>query len=1036
VIAFFIHHRIATIMIFLAVCLAGVLSLRRLPVELLPNVGLPCLTVITPFDNASPEDVEQLITRHIEEAVSSTSGVDGLSSESMEGLSLVTARFRWGTDMDMALIETKEKADLARSQIPQDAGKSIVFKYDHGARPVMFVTAIADNGDFPGLRRRVEREIVPLLERMPGVAAVDVMGGSKRQININLDRGKLYAHSISLDEVIKGIGESNYSFPSGFIEKSGKEYLVRTIGEFRQPGQIAEAVAGRNEAGVPVLIRDLGSVEDGYRDRKCIIRHNGRDAVGIFIRKEPGANTIDVCNGVRAKLAEIESNLNGEFSLTVVDDSSVFIRKAVGTVVNAAVTGSFIVFAVLAFFLKSLRFPLIILTSLPVSVLGTFSLMYFQGLSINTMSLGGLALGVGMMVDAGIVVLESIAREERLRPGQPAASALAGTRTVILPVAASIFTTIIVFLPLVYTGGLSGILFGELALTVSFSLICSLACSVMLFPMLAASCPLPSMEHSVIFARRVHQYRYQLIRAADRFIISLHSGYTRVITFASLRPRRVLAVGFAAFLIGNSILFFIDRELFPAVDTGEFTAEVELPRGTSLDESSRFSAAMENLFMTDPGMRQVYAKIGSDPEDAITERASGRGVNSVFIHGFLKNHGTASFIEMLRNRFPVSDNVRVVYSNRDSIQGALFDSAPGDLTVEAAGRDHEVLMKIGNAVMSLMRGRQAFTSARSSLDTGRPELRVLIDRNAMGSLGLTVEDIVLTVRAAITGEIATRYREHDEEIDVRVRLRASDRADRGSLNLLYVKNADGETLPLGKIATVHERTGPVSIRRENQQRVNLITAHIKGNHSREIRRFDRALSMLSIPAGYELKTVGLKNDIGRAMGDMVFSFLLALLLVYMLLSSQFQSLKTPLIIMLSVPVSFLGASAALVVSGATLNINSGIGFVMLAGIVVNNGIMLFDGIERARARGLQVTESVGTACRERLVPILMTTLTTIFALLPLALGLGEGAELQRPLALTVIGGMTVSTALTMVLLPTAYLVFVGENLSKPGNVEP
>ncbi len=1032
-IEFFIKRRVATSMLFLGVCLAGLLSIERLPVELLPSIDLPKLTIITPFENASPEDVEQLITRHIEEAVSSVAGIDGLSSESMEGLSLVTARFRWGADMDMALIETKEKADLARPQLPQNAGKSVVLKYDPKAEPVMIIVVRTVKDTFPGLRRRIEREIVPLLERVEGVAVVDVMGGMKRQINVNLDRAKLYAHNLSLDEVIQAVNEANYSFPSGFIDKAGKEYLVRTIGEFAQTGQIAEVIAGRNESGVPVRIKDLGAVEDGYRDRRCLIRYNGGDAVAMLVRKEPGKNTIAVCGGVRAKLTQIEAAVRGEFTLTVVDDRSAFVQNAVRSVVNAALIGAVIVFAVLAFFLKNISYPLVILSSLPVSILGTFALMYFRGITVNTMSLGGLALGVGMMVDAGIVVLEAIAREGGRHPGNPAAAALAGTKKVILPVAASIFTTIIVFLPLIFTEDLSGILFSELALTVSFSLVCSLFCSLLLIPMLAS---LGHHRTNGLFGKHRAPLRAagsRFIAASDAFIDRSHSVYNRLILSARCHPRQVLAAGLAAFLIGNVLLLLIDRELFPAVDTGEFTAEIELPRGTSLDESSRFASALENLLMADPLVRRVYAKIGSDPEDTVNERASARGPNSIFIHGFLKRNrrSTGAFIEGLRNRFPLSDQVRAVYTVRDGVLGALFTGEPGDLAVEAAGRDRAILRDIGESVMTLMRAQRGLTGVRSSIDAGRPELRVRIDRNAMASLGLSVETIALTVRAAINGEIATRYREHDEEIDVRVRLRETDRADRKSLSLVLMKNTAGETLPLGKIAIVHDATGPVSIRRDNQQRVNLITADIRGDRARETRRFERALAQLAVPAGYELKPTGLRNDIARSVKDMVFSFLLALVLVYMLLASQFQSFTSPLIIMLSIPVAFLGAAAALSLFGGTININSGIGFVMLAGIVVNNGIMLFDGIERGRDQGFTVDEAVEKAGRERLVPIFMTTFTTVFALLPLALGLGEGAELQRPLALTVIGGMAVSTVLTLLLLPTIYTTFAGKKHDRP-----
>ncbi len=1017
---------------FLGVCLVGVISLEMLPLQLLPEIEFPRLTVVTPYENASPSEMEQLITKYIEESVSSVNGVLSIYSESIEGLSLVTARFQWGTNMDLALIETKEKVDIIKGQLPQDTGKSIVVKFDPKADPVM-IYAIADSsGDFTRMRQRIEKEIVPYLERIEGVAIVDVIGGYKRQININLDSAKIYAHGLSIFEIVQNVGAANYSFPAGYVEKAGMEYLIRTVGEFTNAGEITSVVVGRNDRGVPIYLKDIGETVDGFKDRKCVIRLNGRESIGILLQKEPGKNTIEVCKNIEEKLESLQRKYKSEFSIKKIYDQSEFITSAIDNVFNAAIMGGIIAIFVLYFFLKNLAFPLIIATSIPISILGTFGLMYFKGMSINTMSLGGLALGVGVMVDAGTVVLESISTKLKTKKKNQSAIPLVleGTRDVLVPVTASTLTTVIVFIPLVFVSGLSGAVFGELALTVSFSLVCALICSFFLTPMLATiRLPFPPAAKNIRALKPLSAIQARIFSFSDSFMAHSIGIYTTVIDYSLHNKKRIITLGVASFVLGTVLFLFIDTELMPRVDPGEFTMDIELPKGAPIEETSALSSRIGYYLLKKPYVRDVYEKIGSDPEDNIAEKSSGRGSNNILIHVFLKENRRiriTEIVESLQKEIRVDESVKIDYHIKENVIESLFSQTAKPLTVEIYGREKDELVRLGEQLKTALSNIKGVVNVASVLDSGHPELRVNIDREIMSSLDVDISSIASTLRSAVHGEVATKFREKDDEIDVRVRLKENDRSERDSLYKILVKTGTQANVPLSKFAEIKEGFSPGKIVRSEQSRVNIITADIEGNKEIVFAKVEKTLSQMKFGEGYEAKIVGEKDEIKNSFLEMRFVLILAVVLVYMVLAAQFQSFINPLILMLSIPVTILGVSASLLVTGATLNINSGIGIVMLVGNVVNNAIILFDFIDREVKSGKGLDVSIIDAGKKRLAPILNTTLTTILALIPMALGMGEGSEIQQPMAIAVIGGLTISTFLTMVFVPTVYAMVNGE----------
>lgn len=1016
----FVERKITTAMIFLAICLLGIISFYKLPVDLLPDIEMPVLTVITPFSGASPSEVDRLVTSGIEEAVSATGGVAGIESESIEGMSIVRVNFQWGTDMDMALIETKEKVDLIKGQLPEYAGKSVVVKYDPSAEPVMIYSIIMNRRDSINLRRRVEREIVPRIERIRGVALAEVLGGEKREIAVNVDNSRLRSRNLSIDEVVRSIELANYSYPAGSITGREKEYLVRTSGEFRNLKDIRSVVAGYNENGVPVYLSDLALVEDALKDKKSVIRFNGSEAVALLVKKEPDKNTIETCGLIAFEMDALQKRLKDDFIFNKIYDQSEFIKDSISSVFLAAVMGGIMAFFVLWFFLKSLLPPVIVALAIPVSVAGTFILMNFSGISLNSISLGGLAVGIGMMVDSGIVVLESICGRKKEGNYDKTEAAISGVRDVAAPVTSSILTTIIVFVPVVFLSGMAGAVFSDLSLTVSFALLFSLATSLTLVPMLAcygSSATFFFMPDSTV------KFQKGIFAVSDKLVKRLIDAYEKIIVYSLARSRMVIMTGASVFFAGIFIMAVPEREIMPSVDPGEFVVEIEMPGGTPIEETSSFSKSIEEFISTIPGVEHVFAKAGSDPDDNIAERISGRGGDYAEVRVFLKKSSRLSSeraISKVRNGFTPGEEVKLTYRIRDDITSYLFNSGGDSVEVEIYGGEGRELDYAGSRVMDILRGYPGLENILSLFQRNAPELIVDIDRRKAAALGLCIESTAFTVGMSVKGDISTRFKDEDDEIDVRVRLQKKDRSDVLSLSRIMIKNENGMPIALSEFAEIRQGRGADRIVRKEQNRVNIISAGFSSGSGVDRENMKTDLASLNFREGIEVNLADNNEVIRETLSPLLSSMVLAVIFIYMLLASRFQSLKNPLIIMLSIPLTVPGVFLSLAATGQSVNINSVIGMIMLCGIVVNNAIVLFDFIEKGRQAGSSVRIAVIEAGKKRLRPILMTTLTTVFALLPVALGVGRGSGLQQPLAVTVIGGLIFSTALTLVFMPVVY----------------
>ncbi len=1005
-------------MIFSGACLLGAIALFRLPVQLLPNIEFPTLTIITPYPNAAPAEVEKLVTRRIEEAAGSVTGVRELRSESIEGLSLVTARFSWGTPMDFALIETKEKVDMMKGALPEEAEKSIVVKYDPESEPFMIFAVKPEGSDVKKPRRTLEREIIPVLERTDGVAMVEAYGGFRRQINVDADAKAMAARGVSFDDIIRAISSANYNFPAGSIEFENKEYEVRTVGEFKNPFDINTVVVAHNEAGVPIYLSQIARVEDGWKEQKSVIRFDGNDAVGLFVTREGGKNAIETSRAVREKIAALSNKYKNEMSFFEVFNQADFIADSVSNVRNAGIIGALFTIIVLMLFLPDRRAAFIVASSIPISVLCTFAMMYTKGMSLNAMSLGGLALGIGMTVDSAIVVIESIAharatyRKSRKSDIDLIVEAVEEVKTSVI---ASILTTLVVFLPIVFLSGIAGALFGELALTISFSLLATLASSLFLVPMLA-SLQTGKSRPTGSFISLLHKRAYS---RTEKLLAFISSCYESLLAKAIQDKKKLFAWGLIIAIVGLAFTMLLERELLPKVDNGEFAIDIQAPRGTPLEETLKLTKSVEEAARKNRYVVHVLSKTGCDPEDSIAERLSSKmrdyATLRIVLTKSFRPH-IASIMEDIRRRIGDKTAARIDFRLKEDIVQSVLGSKGASLTIEISGRDLEELKKAGNALKAHLQKLPGIASAAASLDDGNPEIRLSVDRAKSFAHGLSISETASTLRSAVAGEVATSFREGDDETDVRVRLREDMRNDLRNLSSLFVKSTQGTMLELGKFADFHTSSGPSRITRVNQSRVNIITAD--GRHS--MSDIQHAIADVSHSAGLEARVAGEYTEIIKALPEMLFALILAVVLVYMVLASQFSSFALPLKVMGSIPLTLIGSSGALFLAGKSLNINSLIGMILLAGTVVNNAIVLVDFISRKTREGTDLTIAVMSSIKRRIRPIMMTTLTTVLGMLPLALGVGSGAEIQQPLAIAVIGGLLCSTVLTLIFIPALY----------------
>jgi HAE1 family hydrophobic/amphiphilic exporter-1 len=993
--------------------LLGAISFQRLPVDLMPDVQNPTLSVFTEYPGVAPAEMETLVTRPVEEAVGSAPGVEEIESTSSEGQSRVRIRFVWGTNLDEAANEIRTRVDRLRNSLPEDSLPPTLFKFDVSEFPIMFL-AVSSDRDPRELRRLAEDELQYRLERVPGVAAVDIRGGLRREIQVNLSLKKLRAMDLSVRQVVEVLRRENLNEPVGPVREGDYELLLRTEGEFKDVEAIRNVVVA-SRGGVPVHLKDVASVEDAYEEIRQLVRIDGKAGMRLSIRKQSGANTVTVARAVKEELGRINHDY-ADLSVWPLLDTSVFIERSITNLRTAAISGAILAVLVLVLFLRSLASTLIIATSIPVAVIATFALMYFNDFTLNTMSFGGLALGVGMLVDSAIVVLENIFRHREA--GRPAeAAAVEGASEVALPIVASTLTTVAVFVPMVFLTGMSGILFQQLSYVIAFSLICSLLVALTVIPVLSARFLALRLPEPV-----QHPFLYRLMARSRSFFEELDARYERMVHW-SLGKRRSVVLGATGLLVGSLLLIpLIGFELMPETDEGEVRANIELPAGTAVEATDAVAREIEELIQREvPEVSHLLVEVGGGGwRDSATHRAEFR---ITLVDQKNRQRSSHEIAAALRPKLMRRPGMRAFARSGGGGFLMRMGRQQGDrLEVEIRGHDLEVARNLAEKVKDVFESVPGVTDAQVSRREGMPEMRVTVDRPKASSLGLNVSDLADTLRTTVGGRIATRFRQGGNEYNILVRLEEEDRRELASIERVPVATPSGQAVPVSELVMLERREGPVSIERRDQERIVTVRGSIAGRDLGSVMQdLDARLRELPLPNEFTLFYGGEYQEQQKAFRELALSLFLAVVLVYMVMAAQFESLRDPLVILFSVPMAAVGVLMMLFLTKTTFNIQAFIGTIMLTGIVVNNAIVLVDYMNLLRRRdGLPLRHAVELAGRRRLRPILMTTLTTVLGVVPMALGIGEGGEVQAPMARVLIGGLLTSTLITLVFIPTLY----------------
>jgi HAE1 family hydrophobic/amphiphilic exporter-1 len=1008
-----VQRPIFTTMVTLIVLVLGSASLSRLRIDLLPSVEMPTLTVATSYEGASPEVMERLVTQIIEEIIATVPGVEEMESTSSEGQSNVRVTFTWGIDIDEAATEVRSRLEDELDELPDEVDRPQIRKFDVNSFPVVLL-GISSKLDPIELTSLIDEQVRDRFARLNGVAQVDMWGGYNREIRVELLPERIRALELPLNEILSAIRDANLDLPAGSIESGRYEVTLRAPAEFKSLDDIRDTVVAVRQ-GAPVTLDQIAEVRDTYERLTQIVRVNDRLGLRVAIRKQADANTVEVSQAILREIERVNEDYPQIEVFPVINQGN-FIERSIKNVANSVLYGGGLAVLVLLFFLRNIRSTLVIAAAIPISVVATFMLVYLGGFTLNLMTLGGLALGVGMMVDSSIVVLENIFRRRQEESLGAVEASVTGATEVGPAILASTITTQVIFLPVIFIAGVSGILFRELAYVIVFSLICSLVVSLSLVPMLS----------SKLLTNTNAQRSGPLKRLADRagtWFDALDSAYRDLLRWVIRQRIAVILATLVIFALTLPLFTRLGSEFLPPSDEGEVRVSGEMETGTRLDIIDRQTQILEAAVREAVPERIAWVtRVGAggrNPSDAATGE-----IRIALSPAAERARSNTEIANDLRARLADKVPGMTVRTRAPQGQFILERIIGGDdgLTVEVRGFDLDALAELTRRAMAKLETIPGVTELDTSLTEGTPQEEIRIDRAKAADVGVSVRDIAQAIETAIAGSQAGEYRPEGFSYRILVQLKDAQRLDIQDVLDLTVRTASGEDVALRNLVRSEQGRGPTVIERSDQQRQLTITATIEGRDLGSVARdAEAALAEIARPEGYSITLAGNVEEQRKASRELGISFALALLLVYMVLACQYESLRDPLIVMCSVPLAAIGVILMLFNTGTTLNIQSAIGCIMLGGIVVNNAILLVDQAGQLRRHtNMSTAEAVAEAGRRRLRPILMTSLTTMLGLLPLALGIGEGADAQAPLARAVIGGLLSSMLTTLVVVPAVY----------------
>ena len=1024
---FSVNKRVSTSMIVMILVVMGIFAFTRLGVDFFPDLEFPTVSVVTNYRGASSEDIEKTITKPIEQVVSSINRVKKVTSSTSEGTSVIQVEFEWGTNLDFAAQDIRDQIGLYRQFLPPEASNPLVFKFNLAQLPIIF-WGITGNMPPYELKKLIEDEVAPRLERIDGVASAPVYSMDVREILVDIDKSALESRNLPLDRVISALAVENINLPAGFIQERHTDLVVRTLGEFESLDDIRQVVVGATAAGEPIYLGDIAEVKDTLKETRYIGRIQQQNGVFLMVSKRSGGNTAITGEEVKKTLAEIRKTLPPDIQFHVAMDQSDMVKRVARRTSNEALQGALLAVLMIFLFLRDWRPTLIIALAIPLSIIATFIAIYFAGYTLNLLTLGGLALGIGMLLDCAIVVIENTFRHieegaERKR------AAIFGASEVGMAVTASMLTTIVVFLPMLFAQGITGKLTKGLGLSITASLVASLFVALTIVPMLSYMLFKPYEAGSSGEKKAIKKPRFKRPREL----------YRRWLIWALERRRRVLIATAGIFLLSLVLIPFIGTEFMPSQDQDMILLMVRMPVGTALEETDRVVGLVEKLMAEQPEITMINAQAGSSAEENASDSGSsfspsGPHEGLIWVgltHQDERKRSDKQILEVIRAKLPELENVRFEAVDMSQM---ITGSMGGPVAIKIFGKDLDKLREIADGVVAKIRDVPGLRDLNHTLSQGKPEYQIKVDRERAAKLGLMVSQVAGAVQTATVGRVATRYREENEEIDLRVRFQKRFRDNIREIENIPLVTPLNKVVYVGQVATIEKGEGPIKISRENQSRIVTVTANIAGRDLGSVVKDIRArLGAIDkqLPPGYFLEFGGSYQQMTEAFRILALVFAVASLLVYMIMASQFESFRHPFIIMFTVPLGLIGVVFGLLLTGKTISLSVWVGFIILAGVVVDNAIVMIDYINQLRHRGMETKEAIVQGSVTRLRAVLLTALTTMIGMLPMALSTSEGAEFRSPMAITVLAGMTVTTVLTLFVIPAIYSLFEKVSYKKP-----
>lgn len=1019
-----VKRPITILMLFLAILLFGMVSRLMLPVDVLPDIELPMLTVLTVYPGASANEVEQQITKELEEILAGVPELKSIKSSSKENVSIISLEFNWNANLDQAANDVRDKIELKKQKLPDDARNPMITKINSSMMPVLMY-AIEAEESFQGIDNIIENKISNRLKNLPGVATIIAIATPEREIKIEVDPLKLQAYHLSVNQIATILRLENITIPGGNVEIGNYDLAVSIPGEIEKIDELNNIILTAID-GKLIRLKDVATVTDGYKEKSIIGRSDSKQAVVLMVQKQSGQNTLKVAKAVQTEMEEIRTIVPSDVSITQVLDSSELVEHAINNLSNTIAWAALLVVLVVLFFLRELRSSLIILLTIPFSLIVAFIFMFIADFTINIFSLMALAIAIGMVVDNAIVVFENITRHLELGEKAKAAAEF-GAGEMGMAISASTLTTIAVFLPMVFIGGLVGILFKQLALLTSITLIASLFTALTLTPMLASRLltNTRSRKHSKIFT------------FSEKFFVWTEDSYTSILRWAVHHRKIVILLVFVIFAVTLYLGSFVGTDYLPEFDAGDINTVIHVEVGTKVEETARIAREIEKIFREEiPEYRAQYSIVGQTDEGLLSMMGFDEGKNIATIGAKLvlsdkRDYTSKEIADRIRERMKKIPELETFRISGGSILGAALMGNKKPIEIKILGNDLDVLNSTARQIEEKLASQTFLNNVSSTVDRGKLELHIKINRDKAQLLGLNTGMIAMAIRQSIYGTEAGDFSEHGEEYEINVRYDQIHRSDIQRLKEITLTTLTGQQVTLGSVAQIERERGALEIRHESQQRVVSISAELNnislGSAQKKVHEL---ISEIEIPDNVILNYGGQLESQSESFGSLYLLFALGLALVYMVMAAQFESLRDPLIIMFAVPLSIIGVIWAFLLTGNTLSVITFIGLIMLIGIVVNNGIVLVDYTNLLRSRGYNIIEATLQAGHSRMRPVLMTAFTTILGMVPLATSHGMGSEMWKPLGITVIGGLLVSTLITLVFIPVMYLFIHRKELRK------